>query len=101
MVLERVPCIHYPLRFRKDTAGVRALVDSGSEVNAMTPAYAAKLGLQVRKTEIGSQKIDGSIGKLYLGPIHLVDPGSTRSTQIYLGVLLIHLQVPRLTLGLL
>ena len=26
----------------------------------MTPAYAAKLGLQVRKTDIGAQKIDGS-----------------------------------------
>ena len=61
VVLERVPCIHYPLRFRKDTTGVRALVDSGSEVNAMTPAYAAKLGLKVRKTDIGTQKIDGSI----------------------------------------
>ena len=60
VVLERVPCIHYPLRFRKDTAGVRALVDLGSEVNAMTPAYAAKLGLYVRKTNIGAQKIDGS-----------------------------------------
>ena len=26
----------------------------------MTPAYAAKLGLQVRKADIGAQKIDGS-----------------------------------------
>ena len=42
-----------------------------------------------------------NIGKLYLSPIHLVDPGSTRSTQIHLGVLLIHLRVPRLTPGLL
>ena len=25
----------------------------------MTPAYAAKLGFQVRKTDIGAQKIDG------------------------------------------
>ena len=65
VTLERVPCIHYPLRFRKDTAGVRALVDSGSEVNAMTPAYAAKLGLQVRKTDIGAQKIDGSTLKTF------------------------------------
>ena len=58
--LERVPCIHYPLRFRKDTAGVRALIDSGSEVNAMSPAYASKLGLRVRHTDVGAQKIDGS-----------------------------------------
>ena len=61
VTVERVPCIHYPLYFQKGTTGVRALVDSGSEVNAMTPAYAAKLGLKVRKTDIGAQKIDGSI----------------------------------------
>ena len=60
VTLERVPCIHYPLRFQKDTAGVRALVDSGSEVNTMTPADAANLGLKVQKTDIGAQKIDGS-----------------------------------------
>ena len=60
VTLERVPCIHYPLRFRKDTVGVRALVDSDSEVNAMTPVYAAKLGLQVRRTDIRAQRIDSS-----------------------------------------
>ena len=60
VTLERVPCIHYPLRFQKDIASVRALVDSGNEVNAMTPTYTAKLGLKVRKTDIGAQKIDGS-----------------------------------------
>ena len=38
----------------------RALIDLGSEVNAMTPAYTAKLGLKVRETDIGVQKIDGS-----------------------------------------
>ena len=61
VLLERVPCIHYPLRFRKDKENeVRALIDSGSEVNAMTPAYASKLGLRVRQTDVGAQKIDGS-----------------------------------------
>ena len=45
--LERVPCIHYPVQFRKDQAKVQTLIDSGSEVNAMTPAYASKLGLKV------------------------------------------------------
>ena len=59
--LERVPCIHYPLRFRKDTAGVRALIDSGSEINAMSPVYASKLGLRVHHTDVEAQKIDGSI----------------------------------------
>ena len=60
VTLERVPCIHYLLHFWKDTADVRALIDSGSEVNAMTPAYTSKLGLRVRYTDVGAQKIDGS-----------------------------------------
>ena len=47
VTLERVPYIHYLLRFQKDTAGIRALVNLGSEVNAMTPAYVAKLDLKV------------------------------------------------------
>ena len=63
--LERVSCIYYPLRFQKDTIGVRALVNLGNEVNAMTPAYAVKLGLKVQKTDIGAQKIDGSTLKTF------------------------------------
>ena len=31
-----------------------------SEVNAMNPAYAKKLGILIRKTDVGAQKIDGS-----------------------------------------
>ena len=66
VVLERVPCIHYPVRFQEDSKQegqqqqVRALLDSGSEVNAMSPAYAERLGLKTRKTNVGAQKIDGS-----------------------------------------
>ena len=56
--LQRVPCVHYPIRFKKKE--VQALIDSGSEVNAMTPAYASRLGLRVHRTDIGAQKIDGS-----------------------------------------
>ena len=59
MALARVPCIHYPLRFRKDTHKLRALLDLGSEVNAMTPAYASKLGPKARHIDVGAQKIDG------------------------------------------
>ena len=58
--LKRVPCIHHLLHFQKDLRETRALIDSGSEVNTMTPAYAAKLGFKVQKTDIGTQKIDGS-----------------------------------------
>ena len=43
--LERIPCIHYLVQFKKDMAKVRALIDSRSEVNTIAPAYAKKLGL--------------------------------------------------------
>ena len=61
-----MPCIHYPVRFQEDSEQkgqqqqVRALLDSGSEVNAISPAYAERLGLKTRKTNVGAQKIDGS-----------------------------------------
>ncbi len=47
--LERVPCIRYPVTFTDQT---EALLDSGSEVNAMSQAFAQQLGLKVRKTNI-------------------------------------------------
>ena len=36
------------------------MLDSGSMVNTMSPAYAKKLGLKTRKTNVRAQKIDGS-----------------------------------------
>ena len=55
----RIPCIHYPVRFQEEQ--VRALLNSGSKVNAMNPAFARKLGLHIRKINVGAQKIDGSV----------------------------------------
>ena len=55
----RVPCIQYPVRFQKKQ--VKILLNSGSEVNAMNPNFARKLGLKVWKTNVGAQKIDGSV----------------------------------------
>lgn len=63
IVLDQVPCIYYLIQFKKDD--VHALIDSGSKINAMTPAYAWKLSLRVRQTNIGAQKIDGSIVKIF------------------------------------
>ena len=60
VVLDCVPCICYPMRFKKSKVQVLALINSGSEVNAMTPAYALKLGLKVHTTNVGAQKINGS-----------------------------------------
>ena len=44
---------------------VHTLLDFGSEVNVITPTYAAKLGLVIRKTDVSTQKIDGSALKIY------------------------------------
>ena len=58
-VLDKIPCIYYHVQFRKDKGqDVLALLNSGSEVNTMTPAYAAYLGLKVRMTNVDAQKID-------------------------------------------
>ena len=65
-VLQHVPCISYLVQFQGDQAKkVRALIDSSRKVNAITPAFAAKLGLSIRPTSIGAQKIDGSTLKNY------------------------------------
>lgn len=52
--LEKIPCIYHLLYFLKNLYETRALIDLGNEINAMTPANAAKLGLNVRKTNIGA-----------------------------------------------
>ena len=62
-VVVKVPCIHYPVQFQEEQ--VRALLNSGNEVNTMNPDYARKLGLKIRKTNIGAQKIDGSALKTF------------------------------------
>ena len=58
VVLDRVFHICYLIRFKKNE--VQALINSGSKVNAITPGYASKLGLKVRPTNVGAQKIVGS-----------------------------------------
>ena len=59
--LARVPCIRYPITFRKTSVPVSALLDSGSEVNAIHPTLVRKLGLPVRPTDVRAQKIDGTM----------------------------------------
>ena len=65
-ILDKVSCICYPVQFRKDKSeDVLALLDFRSEVNVMTLAYATNLGLKVRVTNVGAQKIDGSLLATY------------------------------------
>ena len=47
VILGQVPCIHYPFQFQRDKEVIKALINSGSKVNAITLAYAKQLGLQV------------------------------------------------------
>ena len=60
--LERVFFIHYPVQFKNtDKAPVQALIDSGSEVNAVHPSFIKQLDLPIRPTNVGAQKIDGTM----------------------------------------
>ena len=62
VVSDWVPCIHYPMQFRKDKgATFQALIDLSSKVNVITPAYAKQLGLQVQKADVGAYKINNSL----------------------------------------
>ena len=70
--LERVTCIQYPIAFPGGVTQdglalgpVSALLDSGSKVNAIHPALTEKLGLVVRTTNVGAQKIDGTTLETY------------------------------------
>ncbi len=60
--LEQVPCIWYLVIFKDQT---EALLDSKSEVNTMNQAFAYQLGLKICKTNVGAQKINGTILKTY------------------------------------
>ena len=59
VIFDCISYIHYSVQFRKDKSTIQTLFNSDSKVNAMTPAYATKLGLKVWKTDVGAQKIDG------------------------------------------
>ena len=70
--LEQVTCIQYPIAFPGDVtqdgsalSPVSALLDLGSEVNAMHSAFAKRLGLVVQTTNVGAQKIDGTTFETY------------------------------------
>lgn len=61
VVLKRILSIYYLLRFQKDKENERqSLINSGSKMNKMTQAYALKLGLKLRRTDVRAQMIDGS-----------------------------------------
>lgn len=52
LLVERLLCIYYLVRFKKDKTKVQALIDTSSKINAITPAYMAKLGLKVQSSDV-------------------------------------------------
>ena len=56
--LEQVLCIHYPINFKEKF--VLAVFDSSNKVDAVYPTFTKKIGLSIRSTDVGAQKIDGT-----------------------------------------
>ena len=65
VILDRVPYVHYLVQFQKDELTIWVLINSGSEINTITPAYAINLGFKVWRTNVGAQKIDNSLLATY------------------------------------
>ena len=57
-VLGRILYIQYPIYFKKNE--VQILLDLGSKANAITQAFASKLGFKICFTNVKSHKIDSS-----------------------------------------
>ena len=56
-----IPCIWYPVIFRKKSVPVSALFDSGNKVNAIYPTFAKKLSLPIRPIDVEAKKIDSNM----------------------------------------
>ena len=55
VILNWVPYIHSLLHFRIDKKNkIRALIDFGSKVNAIKPAYTSELDLRICQTDVGA-----------------------------------------------
>ena len=76
--LERVPCIWYPVTFPDQT---KALLNSGSEVNAMNLAFASWLGLKIWKTNVEVQKINETILEIYRMVVSIFSMSDTDSKE--------------------
>ena len=79
VLLECVPCVHYPVRFQKDFSGTgsKILIDLGSEVNAMNPAYDTKNRCR------GSENRRDTFENFWNSHSRLPDPGYTREGRFF------------------
>lgn len=62
-VLKKKLCIYYLVKFQEEK--IRALLNSGSKINAMSSAYIKKLDFKTIKTNVGAQKIDSLTLKIF------------------------------------
>ena len=59
-ILECISCIWYFVNFQKDQDITKALFNLKSKANKINPVFTKKLGLRIRQTDIGAQKINRS-----------------------------------------
>lgn len=64
-LVNHMPYINHSMWFKKDPIKIQALLGSDSEINIFISAYTAKRGLKDQPTNVGAQKINGSILKTF------------------------------------
>ena len=62
--LDWVPCICYPIQFKKNEFQIQALINSDGEINVITLGHASKLGLKIYFTDVKARKIKSSTFKI-------------------------------------
>ena len=55
--LKYICYIHYLVEFKKNMDEIWALIDLGSEINVMAPAYVKNLDLQMQKTNVEPRRL--------------------------------------------
>lgn len=65
LTLDQILYIYYLLCFKKNTVGIKALINSGSEINIKTLINITKLDLKVCHTNVKAKKIYSSTLKTF------------------------------------
>ena len=101
--LKRIPYIYYPVQFKDmSEAQIQAMVDSESEINTIHPTFAKQLGLSIRTTGVGVQKIDGTtldIHEMVVAAFSVVD--KVNQVRFFEKTFLVANVSPEVVLGML
>lgn len=60
--LEKISCMWYPIIFKDQT---ETLLDSKNKLNAISHVFTSQLGLKIRQTNVGVNKIDSTTLQIY------------------------------------